>query len=83
MVRLVDIQNDYGTEIADIIDDLTVLTPLNHLSLSEIFSNEELTELRKSLVEVKAATSENEKTAKLLEQGDKILKLMQKLGFAI
>jgi len=83
MVRLVDIREVYGPEVGDIIDDLTVLTPLNHLDLKSTFSDNELIELRQNLADVRDATSENEKISKLMEQGSKLLKLMKKVGFAI
>ena len=83
MVRLTSIQKEYGQDIGDIIDDLTVLTPLNHLDLKNTFTEKELSELRQNLVEVRKATTENEKTAKLMEQGTKVLKLLQKIGFDV
>ncbi|MBX2831448.1 MAG: hypothetical protein KTR23_09760 [Rhodospirillales bacterium] len=83
MVRLADIRNDYGNEIGDIIDDLTALTPLNHFDLKETFTDEELADLRQNLADVRNATSENEKVAKLMEQSSKVLKLLKKAGFAI
>ncbi len=83
MVRLVDIKSDYGEDVGDIVDDLTVLTPLNHLELREIFTDEELKELRENLIEVRAATDESEKIAKLMELAPKLLKLLGKAGFAL
>ena len=83
MVRLADIREDYGEEIGDMVDDLTVLTPLNHLELKNVFSDHELEELRANLVEVRDATSENRKIAKLMELGPKLFKLLSKAGFAL
>lgn len=83
MVRLADIREDYGEEIGDMVDDLTVLTPLNHLELKNVFSDNELAELRANLVEVRDATSENRKIAKLMELGPKLFKLLSKAGFAL
>lgn len=83
MVRLADVSREYGTEIGDIVDDLTVLTPLNHLELRQHFNSEELAELRANLAEVRDASSENEKMAKLLEQGVGLLKLLRSVGVAI
>ena len=83
MVRLADIREDYGEEIGDMVDDLTVLTPLNHLELKNVFSDHELAELRANLVEVRDATSENRKIAKLMELGPKLFKLLSKAGFAL
>ena len=83
MVRLADIRDDYGEKIGHMVEDLAVLTPLNHLELKNVFSDNELAELRANLVEVRAATSENRKIAKLMELGPKLLKLLSKAGFAL
>lgn len=83
MGRLSRLREIHGETIGDILDDLTVLTPLNDLQLRDVYGNQELAELNKWLAAVREATDDNDKIAKLTENGTRLLKFVKTIGVAI
>ena len=83
MSRVDRIRREFGDDIADVADETLDGIPMSSAQLRAAFSDEELKELDQMLKAVKAASGENEKTAKLIEHGRTALKLLGKLGVAV
>lgn len=83
MSRIDRIREEFGGDIASIADETLDSIPMSSTQLRAAFTDDELKELDQMVKDIKAATTENEKKAKLIEHSRTALKLLGKLGVAI
>lgn len=82
-MSLNDLQKEFSDEIAAAAEDLNNSLPMSKPQLRAAFSDQELKDLHTMISEIKKATSENQKAAKLTEHAKTALTLLKKLGVAI
>lgn len=78
MSRLSDLRNQYADEIADVVQELAIMTPLKEAELRS-FTADELAEIKTLIEAVDAATDENERKAAVLNNVSSATKLLSKL----
>jgi hypothetical protein len=82
-MSLNDLRAEFSDEIATAVEDLNNSLPMSKPQLRAAFTDEELKALHTMISEVKKATSENQKVAKLAEFAKTALGLLMKLGVAL
>jgi hypothetical protein len=78
-----EIKNEFGTEIADMANDLSNSLPFSKPELRKAFTDGQIEDLHKLISEVNAATSQNEKIARLQDNIKTAFSLLKKLGVAL
>jgi len=81
-MSLNELGTEFGPDIKRIADELTNSLPMSKPKLRTL-SDDELKELHKMIKEVNAATSENQKVAKLQQHAKAAFDLLKILGVAL
>lgn len=83
MSSLNDLKRRFDKKIQAAAEDLNNSLPLSVPQLRSAFTDQEIKKLHEMIVEIKKATSQNNKAAKLAKYSVTALKLLKKLGVAI
>jgi hypothetical protein len=78
-----EIKNEFGTEIADMANDLSNSLPFSKPELRKAFTDGQIEDLHKLISEVNAVSSQNEKIARLQDNIKTAFSLLKKLGVAL
>lgn len=83
MARIDRLRTKFGPDMVGIADDVLDVIPMSSAQLRAAYSNDELSALKAMIEAVDAATTENEKVARLTEHARTALGLIRRLGGGI